>query len=204
MRESDIEKLDYICITHGHADHCASAIPLAKKTGAKVVAINELTQLLVKDGLSNTQVETMDKGGILMLGEDPQIGIALTQAIHSSAYQAADGQNHYAGDACGFIIQLESGRTIYYSGDTTIFGDMELIGDLFTPTVALLSIGGRFSMDPFLAAHATSLIESEYVIPIHYETYDTLPGKVEEFCQYLNEMPGVSVKPLKPGEEFSF
>lgn len=204
IKETDITALDYICITHGHYDHCSSAISLARQTGATVICHNELGALLVKDGLPKDQLERMSKGGILKLGQQPQLGFALTHALHSNSYPASNGQKLYAGEACGIIVQLESGRTIYHAGDTTIFSDMEIIGDLYAPTVALLPIGGRYTMDPFLASHATTLIAPEYVIPIHYGTFDELPGSAKEFCEYLVDLQDVQVKPLKPGDEFTF
>jgi L-ascorbate metabolism protein UlaG (beta-lactamase superfamily) len=194
--------IDAICLTHGHADHCGSALELADKYRATVFATFELAMLLVKDGLSNSQVQPMNKGGSVKLPNGNGISISLTNAYHSSSYDSKDGKSYYSGEACGIIITLESGRSIYHAGDTCLFKDMELIGARFKPYLALLPIGDRFTMGPEDAARATQLIDPDFVIPIHHSTFDLLTGTPEEFARKTKDARPSTII-LEPGESWN-
>jgi len=199
----DPGELDAIVLTHGHTDHAGCALRIAEETGARVFAIYELANLLVAEGLSENQIEPMGKGGTVELSDAHGVKIHLTNAFHSNSYTLKDGTVAYAGEACGAVIQLESGRSVYHAGDTALFSDMELIHEKFEPEVALLPIGDRFTMGPLDAARATDLIQPKTVIPVHYNTFDLLTGTAEVFSEHLSGSTS-NVIPLEPGETFSF
>lgn len=197
----NVPSIDYIVLTHGHFDHTASAVPLAKGHKSQIIATYELVTLLGKEGIPEGQLHGMNKGGTMTLPESEGITVTLTNAFHSSSYQSSDGAVHYAGEACGVVITLESGMRIYHAGDTCLFSDMRLIGERYKPTVALLPIGDRFTMSPQDAAAATALIKPQFVIPIHHSTFPLLTGTPEEFQKQLARSES-QVVVLKPGELF--
>jgi L-ascorbate metabolism protein UlaG (beta-lactamase superfamily) len=106
----------------------------------------------------------------------------------------------YLGDPAGFIIRFENGFTLYHAGDTGIFGDMKILGEIYNPELSLLPIGSHFTMDPREAAYATKLLRSKYVIPMHYGTFPVLTGTPEDFLKWMKEVPQTKVLVLKPGE----
>lgn len=193
-------KLDGIALTHGHSDHSASAVALAKENRCPVFATYELAVLLGREGVGQSQLQMMNKGGTVAVAG---FKLTLTHAYHSSSYDASDGNTYYAGEACGVVITLESGRNIYHAGDTALFGDMVLIRSMFNPIVSLLPIGDRFTMGPKAAVEAVKLIRPKYAIPIHYGTFEALTGTAEEFASGA-KAAGVEPMVLEPGEDFSF
>ncbi len=197
----DPGKVDFILLTHGHNDHTASAVQLAKKYGAMLFATYELAMLMVREGVNEKQVQPMNKGGTVTISGSSALRLSLTNAFHSSSYDASDGKTYYAGEPCGIVLGLESGRTVYHAGDTALFRDMELIGELYHPELALLPIGDRFTMGPEQAAVAARFIKPRVVIPIHHGTFDLLTGTPSEFTSRLQ---GSEIRPvvLEPGEKF--
>ena len=195
-----VEDLDTILVTHGHFDHFEDVIPLARGTGARVVANFEISTYLLGKGIEN--VYPMQKGGPDQVG---QIKVTVTDAIHASSIGEPDGTIVYAGEAGGFIVEFENGFKIYHAGDTGIFGDMRLIGELYNPDLAILPIGGRVLMGPFEAAHATRLLGVDHVVPMHYGTTPfpvTLSGTPDELREHLAKIsPNASVHVLAPGED---
>ena len=194
-------QVDLICLTHGHSDHTQNVADLAVTTGATVCATYELAVLLHKDGVPEAQLQYMNKGGEV---EVNGIRIALTNAFHSSSYTAKDGVTYYAGEPCGVVVTLETGESIYHAGDTALFSDMALIKARFAPRVALLPIGGRFTMSPADAAIAMKLLDPEFVVPIHHSTFGLLTGTPEQFEEAASGQ-GVrgTIVALKPGESFT-
>ena len=190
--------LDLILITHGHADHTGDAVAVARSSGAPVVAPYEVSVWLGKKGLQ--KVTGMNPGGTLhMLG----LSITMVPAMHSSSVEE-DGQIIYLGVATGYVITFEDGLTIYYSGDTSIFGDMRLIGEYYKPDVVLIPIGGHFVMDPRDAAHATrEMLKPKHAIPIHYGTFPVLKGTPQEYQSALGQT-STQVHPLSPGDKLTF
>jgi L-ascorbate metabolism protein UlaG (beta-lactamase superfamily) len=197
------DNLDLICLTHGHSDHSGSVVELAIKTKAIVCATYELASLLNKDGVPESQLQFMNKGGSVKIPSVDNISVTLTHAQHSSSYTSKDGSSNYAGEACGIVVNSEQGISIYHAGDTSLFSDMRLIKELYHPEVALLPIGDRFTMGPKEAALATKLILPSYVIPIHWGTFPLLTGTTKEFSEALVGVESELVV-LNPGESKTF
>ena len=191
---SDVGAVDYILVTHDHFDHLGQAVDIAKATGAVVVGMVETMGKLQSDmGVPPEQVVNggfgMNIGGT---SELDGIKVTMTQAFHSSE----------SGSASGFVIRLEDGKTIYHAGDTGIFGTMATIGELYPLDLALLPVGGIFTMDPLQAAHALTLLKPKAVIPMHYQTFPILEQTPDNFAKLAKEKaPDVEVVALNPGEE---
>jgi L-ascorbate metabolism protein UlaG (beta-lactamase superfamily) len=190
----DFSSADIILVTHGHRDHVGDCLEIARKTGAKVVGMPEITRYLSNRGL--TDLVGMNKGGTFTF---EGIHITMVHAIHSSSIGEGD-QFFYAGDPAGFVIRFENGVSVYHAGDTDVFTDMKIIGDLYKPQVALLPIGGHYTMGPEGAVYACKLIRPKYVIPMHFNTFPVLTGTPEAFQELMKEVPGTMVILLKPGE----
>ena len=182
---------DLILISHGHSDHITDAGAMAKATGATVVAIWEVTSWLGAKGVKN--IEPMNKGGTVMV---KGLSITMTDARHSSS---ADKDLTYLGEAAGFIVKLENGQSIYFAGDTSLFGDMKLIAELYKPDIAFLPIGDRFTMGPDTAAMAAKWLGVKQVVPMHYGTFPLLSGTPHQLEQHLKGT-GIEVLKLLPGE----
>jgi len=189
-----VDKLDILLITHGHSDHIADAVELAKKHKPQVVGIYETCSWLESKGVENTH--GMNKGGTQRVGE---IEVTMVHAIHSCGI--SDGDNIvYGGEACGYIIRLPGGLTVYHAGDTAVFGDMKLIGELYSPEVAMLPIGDFYTMGPREAAHAIRLLGVRHVIPMHFGTFPVLTGRPERLRELTQDISGLEIHTLKPGE----
>ncbi|MGH3145445.1 MAG: metal-dependent hydrolase [Rubrobacter sp.] len=190
-----------ILLTHGHSDHFGDTVSIAMETGATVVSNFEISTYLQGQGVENGA--PIQKGGTAQIGG---IKVTATHAFHSSSIQTEDGSVIYGGEPMGYVIEFESGFRLYHAGDTALFGDMQLIGELYHPDLALLPIGDRLVMGPFEAAHAARLLGVRHVVPIHYSS-DVMPiftGTPEEFQKHLGEIaPGVTVHVLEPGDDLS-
>ncbi|MGH3023860.1 MAG: metal-dependent hydrolase [Gaiellaceae bacterium] len=188
--ERNPERVDVIGLTHGHGDHVGETVELAKRFGSPVVAQVELREWLARQGLEDDATEAFNKGGTV---EKEGVRFTLTDAKHSSA--CPDGT--YAGEAAGFVVEVENGTKLYVAGDTCVFGDMQLIGRIYEPDVAILPIGGHYTMDPREAAVALELLGVKRCIPCHYGTFELLAGTPEELRE---RAPGVEVLAPDPGE----
>jgi L-ascorbate metabolism protein UlaG (beta-lactamase superfamily) len=189
--EQQPDRVDIIAITHGHGDHVGDTVELAKKFKPQVVAQVELKDWLDKQGAPvEGQLPGLNKGGTQ---EIDGIRFTLVNAFHSS--YAPDGT--YTGEACGFVIRLEHGTTVYIAGDTCVFGDMQLIGRLYEPDVAVLPIGDHFTMGPDQAALALELLGTKRCVPSHWGTFPLLTGTPDRLAELA---PGVDVARIQPGD----
>lgn len=188
-----IGDVDLILVTHGHGDHAGDAVSIGRATGAQVVAPYELSLWLQQKGLKN--VIGMNPGGTLhLLG----LSVTMVQAHHSSSVEE-DGRIIYTGVATGYVIKLEDGVTVYYAGDTAVFGDMKLIGDMYRPTIGFLPIGDLYTMGPEQASVACDLLGIKHVVPMHYGTFPALAGTPARLRELVASR-GIEVIELKPGE----
>jgi L-ascorbate metabolism protein UlaG (beta-lactamase superfamily) len=188
--------LDLMLITHGHNDHTGDAVAVARSSNAQVVAPFELAEWLQQKGLKN--VIGMNPGGTLNLHG---LSITMVQAIHSSSVDD-DGKTIYMGVASGYVVRFEDGLTIYFAGDTAVFGDMRLIAEMYAPSIAFLPIGDLYTMGPEQAAKACELLNIKQVVPMHYGTFAALTGTPARLRE-LVASKGVQVLELKPGETAS-
>ena len=187
------QRVDLILVSHGHFDHAEDLVVCARESGAPVVAMFELCDWLTRKGIANTQ--PMNKGGSQDLSG---LRITMTDARHSSGY-FDNGQMVYMGEPAGYVVRLEDGLSIYFAGDTCLFGDMRLIGELYAPTIAFLPIGDRFTMGPAEAARAGELLGVQQIVPMHWGTFPLLTG-TPDALKALVEPRGIQVLDLKPGE----
>lgn len=190
----NIEKTDIMLITHGHFDHIADAVDLGKKHKPQIVAMPETCGWLESKGVKN--VNGMNKGGTQKVGE---IEVTMVNALHSSGIQDGD-KMVYGGDPCGYIIHLPGGFKVYHAGDTAVFGDMKLIGELYSPDLAMLPIGDHYTMGPREAALAIRLLGVRDVIPMHFGTFPILTGTPDRLRELTQDIAGLNVHTLKPGE----
>jgi L-ascorbate metabolism protein UlaG (beta-lactamase superfamily) len=193
-KDKKFERIDTMLVTHGHFDHLADAVELGKKFKPQVVGIFELCAWLESKGVSGTSA--MNKGGTQKVGE---IEVTMVNAVHSCGIKDGD-QIIYGGEACGFIVRLPGGLTIYHAGDTAVFGDMKIIADLYTPDLAMLPIGDHFTMGPREAALAIRLLNVKHVIPMHFGTFPPLVGRPEQLRELTQDIHGLEIHALKPGE----
>jgi L-ascorbate metabolism protein UlaG (beta-lactamase superfamily) len=190
------EKIDLLLLSHGHGDHIADAVSIAKKHKPQAVGIFELVGWLQTKGAED--IVGMNLGGTYKFKD---VSISLVEAKHSSSIQ--DGKEIiYAGVAAGFIIAVEGGPVIYHAGDTSLFSDMQIIKDLYSPEIGMLPIGDHYTMGPKAAAIAAKYLGLKSVIPIHYGTFPQLTGTPQELDTYLHK-DGVETLILTPGNAAS-
>lgn len=186
------EIIHYILLTHGHGDHISDAVPVAAKHGSTVVAIFELAAYIAGKGAANTI--GMNLGGTVQLGD---VAATMVEAKHSAAAEDEAG-THYTGVATGFVLTVTDGPVLYHSGDTNVFGDMKLIAQLYHPEIAMLPIGGYYTMGPREAALASRFLEPKMILPLHYGTFPPLKGTPEELASLID--PAIQVVRWTPGE----
>jgi len=188
-KPSEIERADIVCVTHDHGDHMGDSVEICKRTGAVFLGTYELASQAQKNGVKEAM--GFNIGGTVNV---KGINVTMVQAFHTCG----------SGAPTGFIIRGE-GKTVYHAGDTGIFGDMKLIGEIYKPDVALLPIGDYYTMGALQASEAVKLIKPKIVVPMHYMTFPVLAQSADEFIDLVKEKtPEVRVVVLNPGESFEF
>jgi L-ascorbate metabolism protein UlaG (beta-lactamase superfamily) len=190
--EKEPERCDAIVLTHGHGDHLGDTIAIHEQFDCPVLAQVELRAWLTQNGVADDGgAYGPNKGGTVSV---EGVKVTLTHANHSSS--TPDGS--YTGESCGVVFTFEDGFRIYFAGDTNVFGDMSLIARIYSPDVAVIPIGGHFTMDPTEAAVALELLDVKRCIPSHYGTFPLLTGTAEELRKLAPA--GVEIITPDPGE----
>ncbi|MGD0498968.1 MAG: metal-dependent hydrolase [Bryobacteraceae bacterium] len=189
----EIQRVDTICITHGHYDHIHDAVGLAKRFSPEVVAIYETCNWLESKGVEN--MRPMNKGGSQTSGG---VSITMTHAVHSCGI-LDDGRIIYGGEAAGYALRFGDGRSLYFAGDTNVFSDMHLIEQLYHPELAFLPIGDLFTMGPKEAAMACKLLKPRRIVPMHFGTFPLLTGRPGELRELIQDVE-TEVWELEPGK----
>jgi len=188
----DVDAIAIVCVSHDHADHLGDAFEICRRQGAKLVCVYEVGVKAQEAGVKADNVYGMNVGGTVELGG---LKITLVPAIHSCS----------SGVPVGFVIRGED-KAVYHAGDTALFGDMALIKKLYGPIdLALLPIGGYYTMGPVEAAEAVCLLEPRAVVPMHYATFPVLVQSADEFVRLVQEKhPETKVVVLRPGQSYEF
>ncbi|MEM3597039.1 MAG: metal-dependent hydrolase [Candidatus Bathyarchaeia archaeon] len=189
VKASEITKADIVYVTHDHGDHLGDAVGICKRTGATFVGTFELGNYAQNEGVKN--VVGLNIGGSV---DVKGLRIHVVHAFHTASKGAPTG-----------VIIEDEGKSVYHAGDTGVFGDMQIIGELYKPDVALIPIGGYYTMGALEAAEAVRLIKPKAVIPMHYKTFPVLAQSADEFVRLVSEkVHKVKVAVLKPGESYEF
>lgn len=192
--QKKFKKIDLMIITHGHFDHIGDAVALAREHKPQIVGIYETCAWLESKGVADTL--PMNKGGTQKVGE---VEITMVHAVHSCGI-LDEGKIVYGGEACGYVIRLPGGLTVYHAGDTTVFSDMKLISELYAPELACLPIGDLFTMSPREAALAIRLLDVRHVVPMHFGTFPPLVGTPQALRDLTQDIANLEIHALKPGE----
>lgn len=193
-RLKTVEHVDLMLITHGHFDHVHDAVEIAREHRPAIVTMPELGAWMESKGVQGAADRAMNKGGTQ---DVDGIRVTMVHAEHSCGISDGD-RVIYGGEPCGFVIEFENGFKVYFAGDTDVFGDMALIGELDRPDVAVLPIGDHFTMGPRRAAKAVQLLGVKTVVPMHFGTFPVLTGRPAQLQELVGA--GVEVLDIAPGD----
>ncbi len=193
-RTADQVTCDYVMLTHGHGDHLGDGLDIAKKNKAIIIAPYELANYCQWQGVEN--VHPMHIGGAFKF---PFGTVKLTLALHGSAV-IDDHTIIYTGNPCGILLTVDD-TTLYHAGDTGLFYDMKLLGEMNTIELALLPIGGNFTMDVNDAVKAVELLQPALAVPIHYDTFDVIKAEPDKFVSGCKDI-GREARIVNPGDSF--
>jgi L-ascorbate metabolism protein UlaG (beta-lactamase superfamily) len=196
LRDRVMERIDAIAITHGHFDHISSLVSVAQQSDAPILCMFDLVPYFKKQGIAEERCMGFNLGGTV---EAAGVRFTMTPAFHSSSLTDDAGNIVYLGNPAGYVMRFNDGATIYHTGDTCVFGDMRLIGELYQPDAAILPIGDWFTMGPDQAALAAKLIGAPQVIPEHWGTFPLLSGTPDALRQALAGQ-NINVLAIQPGE----
>jgi len=188
-----LKPIDLILVTHGHRDHTQDAVAVHRATGAPIIAPDELANWLIKKGA--TDAREMNIGGTQ---EAAGVRVTMTMAAHSSSRWEGE-QVIYLGNPAGYVLRAPDMPTIYIAGDTGLFGDMKVIGEIYKPQIAFLPIGDLYTMGPDTAAIAAGWLGVRQVVPVHWGTFPALTGTAAELKTLL-EPQNIEVLELEPGQ----
>jgi L-ascorbate metabolism protein UlaG (beta-lactamase superfamily) len=190
VKADDVGHVDYVLVSHGHSDHFADCVKVAKRTGAMVISTYELVAFAQSQGVEKGHGMNIGGGFAFPFGR-----VKLTAALHTGSI-AGDEDGTHTTDPAGFLINLTDGTRLYHAGDTALIMDMQLLAGQVD--VALLPIGDNFTMGPDDAARAVDFIRPRVVVPMHYDTFDVIKQDPEHFRSLVGDLAQVEV--LKPGE----
>jgi len=200
LRPRELPGVDLILVTHGHCDHIGNCLEISRRFDVPVIAIHELSLYLKANGV--TGARGMNKGGTLLIGD---VSVTMTHALHSADIDVATGSPPDAGgEAAGFVVGFSGHPSVYHAGDTTVFGDMKLIHDLYKPEIAILPIGGVYTMGPREASLAVSFLKPRWIVGMHYGTFPALTGTPGELRKLLPPSRKGSLVELVPGTPRDF
>ena len=206
LRPAEVDRADVVLCTHGHVDHIGDCYEICRRTGAAFVGHYELCDVAAQAGVPAAALHHLNPGGSITIRD---VAITMTQAHHSHSLSdhvlprpLPEGVLYHAGGAAaGFVMAYANGVTVYDTGDTCLFGDMQLISQMYGPQVAILPVGGKFTMGVREAARAASLIRPDLVIPCHYGEAVGQPADIAELTRQVAVLsPGTAVVPLQPGQ----